>query len=139
MTKVVYLYVYPTYTFTSLVQKIDDFYKNEFDKNTHVYFVGVFTQNEKIVYNYDNEEQISNANLENIQEQIFSTATNIKNIQTFRTSYKQKKQFQIEPKVSVDISHFLYKMKAKGEFDLQNFRWSTHPLGKNFFVLSRLI
>ena len=110
MTKVVYLYVYPTYTLTSLVQKIHDFYINEFDRNTHVYFVGVFTQNENIVYNYNNEERISDANLENIQEQIFSTATNIKNIKTFQISYKQKTQFQLKPKVSVDISRFGFQL-----------------------------
>ena len=134
MTKVVYLYVYPSYTFTSLVQKINDFYKKEFDKDTHVYFVGVFTQNEKIVYNYNNEEQISETNLENIKKQIFSTATNIENIQTFQMS--GYKQFQIEPKVSVDISHFLHKMEVKGDLDLQNFRWSTHQIERNFFILT---
>ena len=78
MTKVVYIYVYPSYTLTSLLDKIYNFYIREFDtQDTHVYFVGVFTQNEKILYDYGNQEQISETNLENIKKQIFPTSSGI--------------------------------------------------------------
>jgi hypothetical protein len=136
MTKVVYIYVYPSYTFASLVQKINAFYKNEFDKDTHVYFVGVFTKNEKIVYDYDNEEQISIENLYKIQQQIFSTTTNIQNIKTFERLNSYTRTFQQKRNVFVNIPLFLEKYKQKGDLDLQNLRWSTHQIERNFFILT---
>ena len=123
MTKVVYIYVSPTYKIDSLLDMIESFYKNEFDKNTIVYFVGIFTSNNQIIYDIKFEEQISNNNLQRIQEQIFTNKTNISKIKT-RDSF-----------ISVSILDFLEKYREKKREDLQNFRWTTMHLRDRFFIL----
>ena len=133
MVKVVYIYVYPSFTIQSLIQKINTFYKNEFDRNTHVYFVGVFTERQEIIYPYNKEEQISIENLYKIQQQIFSNENNIDHIQVFKRFDRSKYNTE---QVPVNIPLFLEKYKQKGDVDLQNFRWSTHQIERNFFILT---
>ena len=132
MIKVVYIYVYPSYTLTSLVEKVNQFYKAEFDENTHIYFVGVFTVNNKVKYNYNNEQKISLKNLSKINKQIFSSANNINTTKLYIKSNGKYK----EKSISINIPHFLEKYKQKGEASLNNFKWSVDTIYNRFFILS---
>ena len=123
MTKVVYIYVSPTYKIDSLLDMIKNFYEDEFDRNTIVYFVGIFTNNNKIIYDEKFEEKISDDNLQKIYEQIFPNITNITKIKT------------TDSLISVSIFDFLEKYRQKKREDLQNFRWTTMHLRDKFFIL----
>ena len=107
MTKVVYIYVSPTYKIDSLLDMIKNFYEDEFDTNTIVYFVGIFTNNNKIIYDEKFEEKISDDNLQKIYEQIFPNITNIREIKTTDSSI-----------ISFSIFDFLekYRQKKKRRF-----------------------